>query len=130
MRGHTEVQRSRISIHWLPRIEATLDIEGVPQFAVVSYADFIRVSAAATAGDVPDLSAVLDVAGEHVLVVLQWGAYRTFLSQFEVTGRVDERDYLQRHEDVRSAVERGDVVSATEHYVVQGYFEQRPVRLA
>jgi hypothetical protein len=119
----------KVSIRWMPRIQAILEVSGEPQFVVVSYHDFVRIAALATAGEVPDVCAVLDAEGTHVHAALEWRSYRAFLWQFEMQGTVDEHAYLAQYDDVRAAVDRGEVASATEHYVRQGYFERRRVRL-
>jgi hypothetical protein len=38
---------------------------------------------------------------------------------------VDERWYLQEHEDIAQAIARGEVASAKQHFVDDGYFEGR-----
>jgi hypothetical protein len=38
---------------------------------------------------------------------------------------VDEQWYLRQYEDVRTAIEAGDIVSAQKHFIEDGYFEGR-----
>lgn len=49
------------------------------------------------------------------------GLVRHLLSGVEV----DERWYLEVNSDVREAIEAGNMISAKDHYVVAGYFEDR-----
>lgn len=63
--------------------------------------------------------------GNSHYVELLEDKFRELLNCMLVNVAVDEDWYLQRYEDVRSAVRSGTLASAREHYVRAGYYENR-----
>jgi hypothetical protein len=112
----------------LPTIIEVLAVGEEPLFIVLRYRDFVRFAAVAEAKHTPDVIAVLDVEGEHAFVVVSYIALRSALLSLEITGEIDELAYLEKHKDVAVAVARGALRCGAEHYIIQGYFEQRMVR--
>jgi hypothetical protein len=116
-----------ISVTDLPTIIDVLAIEGQPQFVILRYRDFITFVITAGRPEDADVVSVLDVGDEHELVVLAYESLRRSLVALEITGKIDESAYLARHQDVAEAVALGTLRNASEHYVIQGYFERRIV---
>lgn len=121
----TKVQ---VPIAGLPKIARVLEVDCRPYFVVIAYPAFVGFAARAWPTGSPEVLTFLDDGGEHRFVVMLMSAYRAALGALEVTGEIDERHYLRRHEDVRSGIKAEIVESATRHYIVQGYFEERDVR--
>jgi hypothetical protein len=122
------VHAMTVAITLLPRIVETLSAAVTQDFVILRYDEFVRFAVAASAGRVPDVVAVLDHADEHVFVILPIDRYRTYISTLDITGGVDEVHYLDKHKDVKGAIEQGRLHSGTQHYRIQGYFERREVR--
>lgn len=114
----------------LPKIVEVLSVGEEPKFVVLTYRDFVRFATAVSAEHAPDVITVLDAAGEHEFVVIAYEGLRSALLRLDINGGIDERAYLERYTDVADAVARGALACGAEHYVLQGYFEQRMVRFA
>lgn len=117
-----------VGIAQLPRIVETLSISGKPQFVVLYYNEFVRLAAAAPGRHAPDIVSVLDHGDEHLFVILTSDSHRMYISTLDISGEVDEAHYLDKHKDVKAAIEQGRLRSGTQHYLRQGYFERREVR--
>lgn len=119
----------KIATRELPKIVELLFVGKQPHFVVLIYEQYARLAVAGSAAGAPDTVAVLDFAGEHLFVVVGFDEYRAFLGKFVVEGRIDEDRYLTKYDDIRLAVAAGLLKNGTEHYIRQGYFERREVRL-
>lgn len=117
-----------VAISELPRIVEVLSAIDRPLFVILEYDEFVRFVVAASGGLAPDIVSVVDYRGEHAFVVLPWAHYRTYIGLINVLGEINETHYLERHYDVRAAVEQGSLASGTSHYLMQGYFERREVQ--
>ena len=126
MRHH----REQIPITSLPTIQDLLVVAGQPEFVVLRYAEFIAFVAIADPDDPPDVQSVLATASTNEFVTLRFDDIVSYMQRFRYEGAVDEEHYLASHPDVRAAIERGATRCGTDHYVLQGYFERRAVRLA
>ena len=118
----------KVAIRQLPRIVEILAVNGEPQFVVLQYDEFVRLAAVASGPRTPDIVAILDHGGEHVFVVLSSDHHRRFIGMLDVAGEIDEAHYLDKHKDVKIAIDQRRLRSGTQHYLRQGYFERRDVR--
>jgi hypothetical protein len=114
-----------VTVADLPRIAEILHVDATPYFLVFPYTPYVRFVVAASPWSAPNVVALLDVAGEHAFVVVRCEDFRSYLGQLDISGSVDEAHYLAKHADVRLAVERGQLRSGTQHYLISGYFERR-----
>lgn len=67
---------------------------------------------------------VVETAEEQMITV-PMEAFYGLIGSLLAFVRVDEGWYVEAYPDIRIAVERGDLRSATEHYRTVGYFEGR-----
>ena len=117
-----------IPISRLPLIVQTLAVGDATQFVVLGYEAFVTFVADTAPARAPDVAAVLDHRDEHAFVILLFNQFTAYIKTLEISGTIDERHYLTVHPDVRLAVDRGHLQSATEHYIIAGYFERRTVK--
>jgi hypothetical protein len=116
-----------ISIDHLPHIASVIPVQGAPHFIVLRYDHFVRLAASSPEIAPPDAVTILDLDEQHVFIVLLYDEYRSYIAMVPVIGEVDEAHYLATHADVNLAVSDGRLVNGTQHFLVQGYFEQRAV---
>lgn len=124
-----------VTVADLPILVEALDGSGSENYAIVDYNSFIRFMDLCLSADEVALDFIwddkfrtLDVEGEHRFIILTMLTLRQLVTASRAQGKVDERYYLDRHKDVAAAIEQGALQSATQHYLIQGYFERRATK--
>jgi hypothetical protein len=117
-----------VAITKLPKIIEILTANNRPQFLVYEYDQFAEFVASCSENNAPNVAAVLDHNNEPVFVVVRWDEFRAYVGRIDICGTVDEEHYRMRHPDVKAAIGRRRLRSATQHYIAHGYFEQREAR--
>jgi len=79
--------------------------------------------------DLPEIEAVLNETGKPQFVVIRFERFRNFIRKLQISGQIDEQDYLKRHPDVAKAVAEHRYPNGTDHYIKAGYVEKRGARL-
>jgi hypothetical protein len=120
---------TKIAITELPKIIDLLLVDGEPCFVVLMYNQFVKFAAIASPNSSPDVVSVLNYNKEHAFVIISYDEFRRYIKKLDVVGDIDETHYLERHKDVKIAIEQGMLRSGTQHYILQGYFERREVRI-
>lgn len=63
--------------------------------------------------------------GSETVTVPEWLFRNLLMASLRSKAHFDEAFYLSSNADIRSALKRGEITSAEEHYYITGYFESR-----
>ncbi len=124
-----DVQHATIPISSLPSIQDVWLVDQKPHLVVFRYDEFIRFVATADPENAPDVNSVLALGGECQFITLHFDKIVQYMNRFRYDGIIDEEHYLSVHDDVCSAVNVGLLSGPINHYILQGYFERRAVRI-
>jgi hypothetical protein len=123
------VEQTAIPISSLPRIEDIWLIEERPHLVVFRYDEFVKFVIAADPDNAPDINSVLVANNENQFVTVGFEDILGYMRRFSYDGIIDDVHYAKTHQDVREAMNNGKVSRPFDHYVLQGYFERRSVRI-
>lgn len=109
----------------LPEIQNSIRSDGFISFYILSYSQFIKFVHKYEL-QIPDVNTIIDLDGEHQFVIVGAASYSDFVCALEFSGTINEKRYLLLNPDVSAGIKNGMVASARDHYLVQGYLEERP----
>ena len=66
--------------------------------------------------------------GSETVTVPEWLFRNLLMASLRSKAHFDEAFYLSSNADIRSALKRGEITSAEEHYYITGYFESSPAK--
>ena len=126
-----------VTVFDLPILVETLNIGDEDCFGILDYPSFVHFMHICLSEELFDFDyeadkkcKYIDQAGEHVFFIAPMSYLRKLVSVSNIQGVIDENFYLNTHQDVARAVAEGQLKNATEHYLLQGYFERRVIKMA